>query len=350
MYVPHIIAYAAHMACTQKRKRAAPPHSTSAPAADMVARKVHPAPLARSYCRYCTRRARTAERGLPPRTDAMPRAAHAPRRALSARSKGTCSLSRILVPVLLCTVVYSVADAHGFLEEPHQRGTIEKNPFTSTTPALKNVPESATDYKCHFPAGDKKDKPGSAINSQIQAAGPGGWTPYEPTNPGFVFRSGPCGDLKGTQEDHMRGGKYYYPPEAPHIVAEYEQGGILSATVTIIGHHNGFFEFTLCDVSQCGGEISEDCLRNSRACQKLLREPQPECETGTNMMCAPIDRNYPTRYYVPCRQHEWKDTYGKGLMKYRLPTNMFCEHCVLQWYWCVIVFVLLRFAITDWFA
>lgn len=307
----------------------------------MMARKVHRAPLARMYCENCANfghhHSTTHQQGwlyTNMRNVTALAAVTSPR--LKTRQRATtigCSLSRILISVLLCSMLSTQVDAHGYCEDPPQRGTVGGNPFTTPPPSVNNVPEAAKDYKCHFPAGDKNDEPASALNSQIEAGGVRGWMPYEPSRQGFVFRSGPCGDLKGPNQDHMRGGKYYYPQDAPAIVAEYEQGGILSATVSVIGHHNGFFEFTLCDVSQCGGEISEECLRNRRLCRKLLREPVPECETGTNMECGPIDRNYPTRFYVPCRQHEWVDTYGNGLMKYRLPHDMYCSHCVLQWYW-----------------
>ena len=58
---------------------------------------------------------------------------------------------------------------------------------------------------------------------------------------------------------------------------------------------------------------------------------------------SPIDPNYPGRYYVdpPCREDETEQTYdwraGGGyqmLMKYQLPDDLVCEHCVLQTWYC----------------
>lgn len=237
-----------------------------------------------------------------------------------------------LLSLAAATLFVTTVNGHGFLQTPRQRGILEKNPFTSPPAILTGVGGRQYDYKPHFPAGDKDDRPGSALASQIREAGPAGWTEYEPWKEDFIFRSGVCGDLKNNPE-HMRGGRYYIPRNGPpKIVATYEQGGILSATYTVIGHHNGFLEFTVCDVKRCGGEISEACLKDTSICQRLLREPQQECQVGNNPGCGPIDPHYPTRFYMPCRQ-ESVDVYGDGLMLYRLPKDLHCKHCVLQVYW-----------------
>lgn len=38
----------------------------------------------------------------------------------------------------------------------------------------------------------------------------------------------------------------------------YEEDGTISINVALTQHHNGFFEFRVCDVKYCGGEISEN--------------------------------------------------------------------------------------------
>jgi len=61
------------------------------------------------------------------------------------------------------------------------------------TELMPGVPKTCIDYSSHFPAGDKRRIPGIGLKSQIAAAGSGGYGPYNPTEPGFVFRSGVCG-------------------------------------------------------------------------------------------------------------------------------------------------------------
>lgn len=193
------------------------------------------------------------------------------------------------------------------------------------------------DWKFHFPAGDKSvGADNIALRSQIRAAGRAGWTPYEPTRRGFVFRAGACGDTKWGKQHHLRGGRYYWPRRKPAIVATYVQGGTFTATLKITenAHHNGYVEFILCDVKKCGGEISKGCLRNGRICRKLVRKWEFRCELGRSKDCAPIDPNYPTRWYLPCsrtigtKRHDFYKN-----VRYLLPGNVVCKHCVIQWYW-----------------
>ena len=57
----------------------------------------------------------------------------------------------------------------------------------------------------------------------------------------------------------MKGGKFYYNGK---VVANYKEGRIIDISLKIIGHHNGFLEFHLCDIAKCGGEISENCFND----------------------------------------------------------------------------------------
>lgn len=212
---------------------------------------------------------------------------------------------------------------------PPQRGIT--NGFEYAPVKVKDE-GAQTDWQAHFPAGDKGTDPGAAMRSQRNAAGPRGWTPYEPFNPAFTWRAGICGDtLWG--KDHMRGGKYYNDGK---IHATYEEGGQISVDLAIVAHHNGFMELFLCNVDNCGGEISAGCFRQN-ACHRLNRAWDDSCESRNDWKCAPIDPKYPSRWYLPCGKSgvpgNGVDIYGHGKIKYQLPQGLTCDHCVLQWYW-----------------
>lgn len=230
---------------------------------------------------------------------------------------------------LIAYLVLPVVIAHGVLSYPNQRGALRKTKFIPVA-VDKDAP---LDWAMHFPAGDKHVHPGMAHASQKEEGKSRGWKPFEPLNPKFFWRAGVCGDLK-KKNAHLRGGKFYYGGK---IVAELKQGGILDAKVSIVSHHNGFIEFHVCDVAKCGGEISERCFRKGH-CTQLQRAPNRRCSKKNSMECGPIDRNYPGRWYLPCTHYPYNstgkfDSFGPGTIKYKLPKDLNCEHCVLQWFW-----------------
>lgn len=227
--------------------------------------------------------------------------------------------------LLVAALVARVVSAHGTMVFPPQRGCTNGYEFAKI-PIYDS--SASVDWWAHFPAGDKSSRIGSAFNSQKREAGWRGWTPYNPRDKNFVFRAGPCGDLKRKPE-HMRGGKYY---NGGKVFASYEQGGYISIDLAITAHHNGYTEFRMCDVKRCGGEISNECLRGPH-CHLLQRAWDGSCESRRDRWCAPIDPLYPSRWYLPCGKPKGTDIYGKGKIKYKLPVGLVCEHCVLQWYW-----------------
>lgn len=235
--------------------------------------------------------------------------------------------------IIVCSVVISsvilIIDAHGVMNRPNQRGALRTGKFIQ-----HGIDENAPfDYHMHFPAGEKRAKPGSGRRSQERAAGKIGWKPFTPLSPTFHWRAGVCGDLKG-ERHHMRGGKYYYNGK---IVAKYTQGSVIDVELTIIAHHNGFIELHICDVSKCQGEISEECFRKGH-CRQLQRAWNPECESGNSYKCGPIDRQNPGRWYLPCsklpvnQRGRWEYYQGRAIL-YKLPEDLVCSHCVIQWFW-----------------
>lgn len=251
---------------------------------------------------------------------------------------GSCRLSvdGLLLPLLIVSILLAMlqaqAEAHGCMVLPNPRGSLTtRSPFI-----LRNVDKNApVDYHPHFPAGPRSNAAGAGLFSQIKNAGPYGWVPYAPMKRGFRWRSGVCGDSRQGPYEHMKGGKYYYNGKT---VATYGQGDVIRIDLAINAHHNGFMELHLCDVSKCqNGEIGEKCFTQGH-CVQLERAWVNECQTGYSKRCGPIDRNYPGRWYFPC--YDYRDgsgqikRYGAGAtIQYKLPKHVYCEHCVLQWYW-----------------
>lgn len=248
--------------------------------------------------------------------------------------------------VCVCEVMLSMASlagAHGLMNNPNQRGTLGGRENWVTRVVDKNA---KTDYLGHFPAGSKNFRVrGAGGKSQVAAAGSKGWMPFEPLKKGFVWRAGVCGDLKPANKgpysadtkakmiEHMRGGEYY---NGGIISATYRKGGVIGIGLSIVAHHNGFIEAHLCNVSKCGGEISESCFRQGH-CQQLKRAKNNLCDSGRGRWCGPIDKKYPGRWYLPCTRYPLKnfkvESFDAKYILYRLPKHVTCEHCVLQWFW-----------------
>lgn len=222
-----------------------------------------------------------------------------------------------------------LVQSHGLLTDPRQRGA-----FRVQNRLVETINSSAPfDSFAHFPAGDKSIAKGSGKRSVIRHAN-NNWIPYEPLNPSFHFRAGVCGDEPGREQEHLKGGQYYYPEDDPIRARTYTQGEVVSFESNIVTHHNGFLEFFICNIDECGRDISEECFREGH-CQQLLRAPS-YCDNGQSEDCGPIDPAYPGRWYLPCGPFpNGQILYGgsKGSMQYQLPEDLVCDHCVIQWYW-----------------
>lgn len=243
-------------------------------------------------------------------------------------------MSSTVYGILVCILILSEASSvisHGYMIEPVPRGmqsAFGMNPYNTT------IHRSAlTDYRSHFPAGDRDAT--SSIDDQSRAGGYN-WTPFQPWKREFKWRAGVCGDVK-YGNDHRRGGKYY---NNGFISRRYVAESIVNFEVAVAANHNGYFEFYICNVALCGGKIAQKCFRKS-ACKRLRRARTPECERGTSKLCGPIDRSFDSRWYLPCSSREtrgggrhWYDHFGaRESMRYHLPKRFHCEHCVIQWYW-----------------
>lgn len=149
------------------------------------------------------------------------------------------------------------------------------------------------------------------------------------------LNNGPVCGGKG----HMIGGAFA-PRGSDLIVETYEEGQVVNLEAEIDTNHNGYFEFHLCDLDSCGSDDLDQKCFDTNNCHKLERVPHKDCENpnvDTAYECGPIDKNYPTRWYLPCRKtgHVGVHIVGgkSGTMQYKLPKGVSCKHCVIQWYW-----------------
>lgn len=237
-------------------------------------------------------------------------------------------ISELLFEILMLSWA-STCKAHGALNDPPPRGCLAGSIWAPDVPPVdRSAPH---DFRIHFPAGNRNGAPGSGHRSQMQAVP--FWTEFTPLVPDFLWRSGVCGDERGPHQEHLKGGKYFYNGT---ISRTYVAGTSVEFKVSLAAHHNGYFEFHLCDVSKCNGDISENCFRLG-ACVQLQRANVKSCETGTSWKCGPIDRNHTGRWYLPCPHtfdgHSVQYFGRHGTIKYLIPENLVCSHCVLQWFY-----------------
>lgn len=73
-------------------------------------------------------------------------------------------------------------------------------------------------------------------------------------------------------------------------------------------------------------------------CTRLHRARVYECQKDYSKRCAPIDRNYPGKWYLPCYEYlahsgKIERSGAQGTIKHRIPETLSCEQCVLHWYW-----------------
>lgn len=236
------------------------------------------------------------------------------------------SFSTLFSVLLALSVFVKTVQGHGCVVDPRCRATLRTNSIT--VPDL-NLPDIPSDDCPHCLNGGGK---GAVI-----LAAKNKWTPWEPLNDKLPFRhdTGLCGDpvADSVPRAHEVGGRFG-PPKSLPFVATYKSGSVIEMTADITTNHNGFFEFIICDVTKCGGDIRESCFKKGH-CHLLKRVKTPECESQKSRECGPVDPAYPGRWYVPCRKggHVGEHFMGGKHMRYQLPAGFNSDHAVLQWYW-----------------
>lgn len=136
----------------------------------------------------------------------------------------------------------------------------------------------------------------------------------------------------------------------------YTAGMSVGFLVFISTHHGGHFEFRICDrkldASLASYQEGQECLD-----QWVLERVPPEeaygdCDVNdARGDCQPVDANHPGRWYLPPTSMMettpgagWSDLANETFtsngasgsfyfMWYKIPEDLACTHCTLQWYW-----------------
>jgi len=185
------------------------------------------------------------------------------------------SCTQFWIVLLLCFIGVVHVQGHGRLLEPPNRSSIFR-----------------------FPEFQRFGPPANYDDNQLNC---GGYANQHYNNGG---KCGICGDpyqdsVPRANED---GGKY----GRGIIVRKYKKGEDISVLVNLSANHKGHFEFRLCPQNHPGTPVTQECLD-----QNLLQIVSPNGSVGTQF---PV--------------------YAGGInfeMKLKLPPNVTCERCVLQW-------------------
>merc|ERR1719418_135549 len=111
------------------------------------------------------------------------------------------------------------------------------------------------------------------------------------------------------------------------IQATYSAGQVVEFEHVITAHHFGHLEMSICD-RRINSSVAdpEGCLRRG-----LLERAAPPADCRPNDArtdCQPVDKLHPERFYLTPRS---KGRVNK--FRYRIPSNMECAECTLQWRW-----------------
>jgi Lytic polysaccharide mono-oxygenase, cellulose-degrading len=87
------------------------------------------------------------------------------------------------------------------------------------------------------------------------------------------------------------------------IVQNYTQGQVISVIVMITANHRGYFEFKICNLDANGYMESEDCFAQHHV----------------------MTENGDAEYHLP------SDEMKPFMFTLKLPEDLVCQHCVLQW-------------------
>mmetsp|Transcript_97957 Transcript_97957/g.277654 ORF Transcript_97957/g.277654 Transcript_97957/m.277654 type:complete len:509 (-) Transcript_97957:62-1588(-) len=157
---------------------------------------------------------------------------------------------------------------------------------------------------------------------------------------------GLCGDpVQGANVTLFRDEPFMVPSPVQEV---YTAGDIVEFRIGVNTHHKGHYEFRICDraldasVFRDAGE-GQECL-NQWVLERA--EPAADCKPDGRADCQPKDKNNPGRWYLPPASkntpHAGHWTVEKPataviaethVMRYKIPEDLQCEHCTLQWYW-----------------
>ena len=124
------------------------------------------------------------------------------------------------------------------------------------------------------------------------------------------YKCGVCGDnyADARPRENELGGKY----DRGIIPRKFENEQVIPLVVQVTAHHQGWFEFRLCEQAKDEKYENEDCFADPKSLLTFT--------DGTTRY--DITNKYPMR---PGKGGYWYE------MEAFLPEHIDCEHCVLQW-------------------
>ncbi|KAF4682720.1 hypothetical protein FOZ60_010220 [Perkinsus olseni] len=219
----------------------------------------------------------------------------------------------MLLIILPSVLVFTTVNSYGFMSNPPARNKVAGR-NNSYCPQCGNSVGAAT---------------------RIHAKG----APF-PDNHDAEGTHGLCGDpWEGSYSGLLPLNQQTFMKEGP-IVATYSRGQTIEIEISRTAHLWGHFEFRICEGGLSGEKYStqkagQDCLNKN-----LLVRPDPkthpECRNAraidaSNYDCQPLDAAHPERWYLPPRSYATDGMNYK--MKFKLPDNLTCNPCTMQWNW-----------------
>ncbi|CAE7606018.1 cbh2 [Symbiodinium natans] len=161
---------------------------------------------------------------------------------------------------------------------------------------------------------------------------------------------GLCGDPVQGQSNPVRLEDETYLKTGP-VTATYEPGEVVEFQVAVSTHHQGHYEFRICDKPLDAGSLAS--AADGQACldQWLLQRAPPLANCVVNDPrgdCQPLDPKHPERWYLPpagsqtpVAGRDFNDSMAPAYpssaevhrMRFKIPAGLQCSRCTLQWYW-----------------
>jgi hypothetical protein len=140
----------------------------------------------------------------------------------------------------------------------------------------------------------------------------------------------------------------------------YVANSTVEFLVAVSTHHQGHFDFSICnrklDSTLGSHEDGQRCLNEYRLERADPSDAYDDCVADDPRPdCQPIDPKHPGRWYLPppsaltqTAGDDWTQEAAQYLdgfsgsipggsllyrMKYKIPADLHCAHCTLQWYW-----------------
>jgi len=134
-----------------------------------------------------------------------------------------------------------------------------------------------------------------------------------------------CGNGAGVCGDGGQWGNSNFLDYRSGPVTSFVAGDTVTFTIKVTAHHKGYFEFSICD------KHVDSSLADAQACLDMhkLRRAAPPADCVVNDArgdCQPIHEAHPGRWYLP-------PGVGTYQMRYKIPANLQCSSCTLQWLW-----------------